>query len=153
MKRVKIGDVIEIETEKGFYYAQYTHKHPEFGALIRIFDKGFSNRPKFLKDVLKLKVRFSIFFPLQAAISQGIFSVVGNEVVLPELQKFPIFRDGIADPNTKTVKNWWLWDGKNEWQVGELKEEQFKLPIREIWNDTLLIKRLESGWTVEQDRI
>jgi len=151
MKRLKIGDLIEIQTNIGIFYALYTHKHRMYGALIRIFDKIYERRPENLQGVISEKVRFSTFFPLKAALSKGIFVAVGNYVVSPELQKFPIFRSGTPDQKTKKVKNWWFWDGENEWKVGELNQEQKKIPIRGVWNDTLLIKRIESGWLPEND--
>ena len=42
-KRVKIGDIIEIETKRGFAYAQYVMKVPEWGALLRVL-AGFYPR-------------------------------------------------------------------------------------------------------------
>lgn len=46
---------------------------------------------------------------------------------------------------------WWLWDGVNEWPIGKLTKEQKHLPFNEVWNDTLLVERIESGWTPETD--
>ncbi|MCK4761257.1 MAG: hypothetical protein KAW12_03595 [Candidatus Aminicenantes bacterium] len=151
MKRVKIGDIIEVETKIGFAYAQYTHKHKMYGALIRVFDKIFESRPKSFKKLILENVRFSTFFPLQAAISKKIFEIVCNEPVRPDLHTFPTFRGGLYDPITKKTKVWWLWDGEKEWKIGDLKENQRKLSILEIWNDTLLIDRIESGWRPEMD--
>ena len=37
MARLKIGDIVEIKTGKGLVYAQYTHKHQQYGALLRVF--------------------------------------------------------------------------------------------------------------------
>jgi hypothetical protein len=37
-KRPKIGDIVEIPLpENGTGYAQYTHKHNQYGALLRVF--------------------------------------------------------------------------------------------------------------------
>ena len=47
---------------------------------------------------------------------------------------------------------WWLWDGEKEWQIGSITNEQRKLPIRQIWNDTMLIARLEQEWRPETDK-
>jgi hypothetical protein len=148
-KRIKIGDIIEIETSIGFAYAQYTHKHNKYGALIRVFDKVFKESIDDFDGVEDIPVRFSIFFPLQAAINRDIFKVVGNRPVAEKNQQFPVFRDGTPHPKTRQVEVWWLWDGEKEWRVGELTESQWKLPIRGIWNDTLLIERIESGWRQE----
>ena len=62
-----------------------------------------------------------------------------------------LVRGGVIDPSTRKVKVWWLWDGEKEWRVGEITAEQRGLPIRGVWNDTLLIERIESGWTPETD--
>jgi hypothetical protein len=75
--------------------------------------------------------------------------LVGNVVVPLEAQAFPTFRNGVIDPSTGKVKVWWLWNGEKEWRVGEITAEQRRLPILGVWNDTLLIERIESGWTPE----
>ena len=151
MSKPKIGDIIEIPTKKGLAYAQYTHQHSQFGGLIRVFDVLFENRPSDFSKLVTAPVRFSTFFPVAAAIKRGIFAVVGHRDVAPQNKSFPLFRDGVADPKTNKVKVWWLWDGEKEWKVGEITPEQRMLPLRAIWNDTLLIEKIESGWTPSND--
>lgn len=151
MAKLKIGDVVEISTSKGFAYAQYTHKHKQYGALLRVFGSIYNNRLADIKDLVNEKPIFSCFFPLSAAVDQQIVSIVGNEEVPVDTQNFPIFRAGIINQATKKVDVWWLWDGEKEWKIGDLDSEQRKLPIRGIWNDTLLIERIESNWTPETD--
>ena len=150
-KRPKIGDLVEIRIDKLFAYAQYTHKHKIYGALLRIFDEMYGERPQSFQNLISGKVRFSTFFPLQAALSEGIFEVVGNIPIRKDLREFPVFRSGVTNPETKKVDIWWLWDGEKEWKVGKLDEKQRKFPIRGVWNDTLLIQRIKSGWTPETD--
>jgi len=147
----QIGDVIEIRTTKGLAYAQYTHKHKQYGALLRVFNQIHPSKPSDLKELIAQHASFSCFFPLDAAVDRGIVSVVGNTAVPPEAQAFPIFRAGVVDPSNHKVAVWWLWDGAKEWKVGELTYEQKKLSIRGVWNDTLLVERIESGWTPETD--
>ena len=77
---------------------------------------------------------FSTFFPLGAAVNRSIVSVVGNAPIPEKQKQFPLFRTGVADPKTKKVGIWWLWDGEN------------------VWNDTLLVERIETGWTPETDQ-
>jgi hypothetical protein len=151
MTKSRIGDIAEIKTEKGLAYAQYTHKHKQFGALIRIFSKLYESRLSDVSQLADAKVAFVCFFPLNAAISKGIVTNIGNITVPLNAQKFPTFRDGVADPKTGKVNTWWLWDGENEWKVGVLTPEQRKFPIRGVWNDTLLVERIQSGWTPEKD--
>lgn len=147
MKRPRIGDIIEIPTAKGLCYAQYPHQHPQFGGLIRVFDRLFSERPNELQKAAQGPVRFSTFFPVRAAIKRGIFRVVGNQEIASQNREFPVFRDGLEDPRTNKVTTWWFWDGEREWKVGQITEEQRKMPIRAVWNDTFLVNRIESGWT------
>jgi hypothetical protein len=151
MAKLKIGDVVEIKTANGLVYAQYTHKHKQFGALLRVFRRFYEARPDDFVKLVEDKPTFMCFFPLNAAVDRNIVSIAGNVMVPSEAQAFPIFRDGIVDPATRKVGVWWLWDGEEEWRVGELTAEQRKLSIREVLNDTLLIERIEAGWTPETD--
>jgi len=149
--RLKIGDIVEIKTSNGFVYAQYTHKHVRYGALLRIFKNNYIARPSDLDNVLKDDVVFSTFFPLKGAVKIGSVEIVGNLSVSNTLSQFPTFRAGVIDPSTGKVAIWWLWDGEREWKIGRLTEEQKKFPIRGVWNDTLLIERIESNWTPYTD--
>jgi len=151
MAKLKLGDVVEIKTGKGLNYAQYAHRHKQYGALLRVFDNSYDTRPSDFGELIKSKLRFMCFFPLSTAVDQGIVSIIDNVALPLEAEKFPTFRAGIVDPATRKVVVWWLWDGKNERRVGELTAEQRKLSIRGVWNDTLLIERIESGWTPETD--
>lgn len=151
MAKIKIGDVVEIKTSKGLAYAQYTHKHKQYGALLRVFDGFYSHRPTIFTDIVNVRPKFSCFFPLTAAVDRNIVSIAGNVNVSNDMQVFPTFRAGVVDPSTKKVATWWLWDGEEEWRIGSLSENQRQLPIRGVWNDTFLIERIESGWTPETD--
>ncbi|MCG7564632.1 hypothetical protein [Pseudoalteromonas sp. McH1-42] len=151
MARLKIGDIVEVKTSKGNVYAQYTHKHKQYGALLRVFNRAYEHRPEDLSNAINESVQFSAFFPLQLAVKQKIVEIVGNCKVDSRYAEFPVFRAGVVDPSTGKVAVWWLWDGQNEEKVGKLSSEQRKLPIRGVWNDTLLIERIESGWTPETD--
>lgn len=151
MAKLKIGDVVEIATKNGLRYAQYTHKHKQYGALLRVLEGTYEVRPEIGSDFVKSKSVFVCFFPLNAAVQKGIVSVVCNLDVPVEARPFPVFRAGVVDPATRKVGVWWLWDGEKEWRIGELTPEQRRLSIRGVWNDTFLIERLESGWTPEAD--
>jgi hypothetical protein len=155
MGKVKLGDIVEIKTSVGLAYAIYTHVHekpPKFGAIIRVFDQLFQARPESFLELVAGPVRFVTFFPLRVAVSKELVSIVGNVGVPDSMKKFPIFRSGsILDPETKRVSAWWLWDGIREWRVGQLSPEQRKLPIRGVWNDTLLVQRIEENWRPEND--
>lgn len=153
MAKLKIGDIVEIKSEKGLVYAIYTHQHKMYGALLRVFNNPYLSRPDEFLPVVGQTVDFSCFFPLKAAVEQGLVSVVANVDVPNALLAFPIFRTGVADPKTQTVANWWLWDGAKEWPVGGLTQEQRKLPIRGVWNLAFLVERVNSRWTPETDPV
>ncbi|MCV9942664.1 MULTISPECIES: hypothetical protein [unclassified Rhizobium] len=92
-----------------------------------------------------------VLFPLNAAVGQRTVSIVDNVALPSDAKKFAAFRAGTIDPATRKVGVWWLWDGENELQIGQLTTEQRHLSIRGVWNDMLLIERIESGWTPETD--
>jgi hypothetical protein len=151
MARPKIGDVVEIDTGRGFAYAHYTNQHSLYGALLRVFAALKAERPADLASVVAGKPTFQNFFPLAAALSKGIVSIAGHVPLSEEAKQFPTFRAGVIDPATGRVGLWWLWDGNSEKQVGPLTPELRRLPIRGVWNDTLLKERILSGWTPEND--
>ncbi len=149
MKRPKIGDVIEIQVQSGFAYAQCINKHvkpPNWGHLLRVFPTIHQSRPQDFSEIVTGPEQFTVFFPLGAAVARGIVKIASQEIVPEPFRKFPIFR---ASHLTREgyKGGWWLWDGEKEWYVGELTLEQRHYPIRAIWNDTLLIQRIEEGWT------
>jgi hypothetical protein len=151
MARVKVGDVFELSTDRGLVYAQCTHRHPMYGELVRVLPGFFEKRPEEFAELVGRPTKFCTFFPLQAAATKRVVIVVANEPVPPEAQAFPVFRAGVVNPATGKVDVWWLWDGEKEWRVGRLSDEQRRLPIRGVWNDTLLIERIVSDWTPETD--
>jgi len=150
MRRPKIGDIVEVPTKKGLAYAQYTHKNAKMGPLLRVFDAQFPARPTHFASIATLPVQFSTFFPLGAAVHRGIFAVVAHENISAVNLAFPVFKNGVPDPGTNKVTNWWLWDGEKEWPVGKLTEEQKSFPDSQIVNDTMLVHLIETGWTSKQ---
>ena len=148
MTRLRIGDVVEVPVSRGLAYVHYVSRHPEFGALLRVYGTIYPRRPSApqLATLTQAEPQFVTFFPLQAAVKQGIVSVAGSCEPSSEASRFPLFRDGVLNPATGQVDVWWLWDGEKEWRVGSLTEEQRSLPMREVINDTLLIERIECGW-------
>jgi hypothetical protein len=151
MAQPRIGDIVEIGTEQGFAYAQYTHKHAQYGALLRVFRDTHPERLHEFRTLVDMEPAFSCFFPLSAAVNRGIVSIVDHVDVPAHLRAFPTFRAGVVDPATGKAAVWWLWDGTTERRVGALTDDLRRLPIREVWNYTLLVERIVSGWTPEND--
>ena len=146
--RPRIGDVVEIPVGSSLAYAHYTHKHPQFGALLRVFGELHAGRPTEFVRLVQKPAQFTCFFPLGAACSRGIVKIVATEEIA-QPKAFPTFRTGVADSEGK-IKCWWLWDGASERKVGKLAPEMVKFPIRGVINDTLLTERILSGWCHEK---
>lgn len=146
--RPQIGDVIEIPTPQGLAYAQFTHKHPSYGALLRIMPGLFNSRPGSFSNLVPSEPQFSTFFPLGAACSRGIVRIVANESISTPLRAFPTFRASVKGKDG-VWGAWWLWDGDKEWKIGELKPGMEALPPRGVINDTLLVERIVGGWRHE----
>jgi hypothetical protein len=146
--RPRIGDVIEVHTSKGLAYVHYTHKHGQYGALLRVLPNFYRERPKNFSEIVDVEPQFMTFFPLGAACSRRIVHIVGNVPVPERAQIFPTFRTGIPNKEGK-VESWWLWDGEKGWKIGALKPGMERFPLRGIWNDTLLVQRIEEGWRHE----
>jgi hypothetical protein len=138
--------VIEVETPKGLAYALYTHQHrepPRYGALLRVLPGLYSERPADFAGLVQEEERFSVFFPLGSALSRRIVRIVANEKIPESKRPFPIFRsrmviEGVAGP-------WWLWDGGRERLAGQ-HDTWTPRALLEVWNDSLLIERIASGW-------
>ena len=148
-KRPQIGDVIEIGTSRGLAYAQFTHKHPAYGALLRVLPGFYLSRPEDFSALTLAKPQFSTFFPLGSACSKGIVQVVANEAILESLRMFPTFRSSVKGQDGRWGA-WWLWDGEKEWKIGDLHPGMEELPVRGVINDTLLVERIVSGWHHEK---
>jgi hypothetical protein len=152
-RRVRVGDVLEIETPKGFAYAQFTHKHDQFGALIRVLPGVYGSRPASLEEIVNGPSAFVVFYPVGAAVSRQVARVVDNMPIPEHAREFPLFRCGTPDLTTKKVKTWWFWDGIESWPVGELTADQRKMPVRMLVNHTALVELITSAWAPERDRM
>jgi len=152
-RRARVGDVIEIATPKGLAYAQFTHKHDQFGPLIRVLPGIHAARPGNLADIVNGPSAFMIFYPVGAAAKRQLVNVVENVPVPEHSRGFPLFRCGTPDVITKKVKAWWFWDGNESWPVGALTPEQKKMPIRILVNHDALVNMITSQWTPETDRM
>jgi hypothetical protein len=147
----RVGDVAEIVTPNGLAYVQMTHRNRLFGALIRSLPGFFGSRPSSLPELVAGPSAFLVFYPLGAALTRKIVTLVEKMDVPGHARAFPLFRSGTPDLTTKKVNNWWFWNGEESWPVGALTAEQRKMPIRMIVNHDALITMLTSGWTPERD--
>ena len=148
-KRPRTGDIVEIETPEGLAYAQYTYNYkepPVWGALIRVLPGLFESRPAQFSELVREKERFFVFFPLGAACHRGIVTIVAHEEIPEWARGVPLMRAAGGRDESGKVLDWWLWDGKEDRHVDKLPKKYRGLSLRQLWNDTLLIERIASGW-------
>ncbi|MBL8578683.1 MAG: hypothetical protein JNK47_15775 [Mesorhizobium sp.] len=148
-KRVRIGDIMQMLSSEGVSYAQITHKHPDFGFLIRVMPGAYDRMPENLSVVVDQEPQFSTFLAVQSAVNAQVFAIVGNVPVAARNERFPIFRVTIYGKDG-AVGPWWLWDGQQEVRLERaLTDAERKYPIRSIISAPLLLKRIETGYRAE----
>ena len=145
-KRALLGDVVQIAIDKGFAYAQLTHRNRLCGCLLRVLPGVHRSPLKDLGKKTRVKELYHTFVFEEDLHESPAVQIVGHEPIPKESRAFPLFRAGVKDPKTKQVKTWWLWDGAKEWPIGELREDQKLLPLRQIWNYKILINKINEGW-------
>src|ERR1700754_4897300 len=91
-QKIKLGDVLQVLTSEGVAYALVTHKHSQFGFLIRVYSGFYAQKPRDFALVVAGEPQFSAFFVVQSAVNEGLLSVVANVPVAQSLQEFPTFR-------------------------------------------------------------
>ncbi|MCB0278327.1 MAG: hypothetical protein KDD94_02415 [Calditrichaeota bacterium] len=148
MARIKIGDFFEIETPKGKAYMQYVHKDDSMGFLVKILDGFYQEIPKNLGKLVTSNERFLIYFPLSAAYNRKIVKLVGHmelgDFVQPKYMRSMCFID-------KDSHGWEIVDTQTSKRrfIEKLTKAEKELSPYAIWNDTLLIDRLASGWSLD----
>ncbi|MGH8417288.1 MAG: hypothetical protein ACRER8_08385 [Pseudomonas sp.] len=149
-KKVKLGDILQVLTSQGVAYAQVTHKHPEFGFLIRVFPGFHNKQPKNFSAVVQGEPQFSAFFVVQSAVNQGLLSVVANVPVPERLQVFPTFRSRNGGPGGSI----WLWDGEKACRVErDLRSNEMEYPTEGIISAPLLVERIEKNYRAETHEV
>jgi hypothetical protein len=148
MKKIKLGDIFEIDTPKGKVYLHYIYKDKVIGDLIRVLPNFYPERPSDIEELNTSIEKFMVFFPLSFAYKKNIVSLVGyfsaNNFGKPKYMKSQHFIKG-------EFIGWHIVDTET-WQrtlVGNLTLEQRQLSPWGIWNDTLLINNLVNDWSLD----
>jgi hypothetical protein len=148
MRRIQIGDIFEINTSKGKAYLHYIHNNKLEGAVIRVLQGLYSERPEKFEELVTSEERYIISFPLSVATKRKIVENVGH---------YPASNFSVPRIMRSTHKignefiGWFLIDCETNQRrlVKSLTPEQKKLSPWGIWNDTLLIERLENDWSLD----
>lgn len=144
------GAVLELRTPKGLAYVQYVGKHPEYGDVIRVLRGLYDNRCTNFAEVTEQPAYFG-FYSAHAAVKEGLVEIVST-IPLAENVGVPdqLRRAGARERGGK-VLTWIVENGGVEQVRQSLSELERKLPIAAIWDHELLIRRISSGWTPEQE--
>lgn len=146
MDTIKLGDIFEIETKKGKGYIQYVQDQEAEGSLVKVFNRLFPQTPENIKDILSVKDFYYIGFILKDAYQMKIVKLIGHA-------SLPWFYCAPRYFRTKNIfgTGWNIVDSKTEKRkvIEQLTEKQKKLSPFGIINDTILIERLEEGWSLK----
>ncbi len=138
-----------MSTPRGLAYLQYASRHPDLGETALVVPGLFQTRPEDW-NALPTQEAYFAFYPLGAALKQGLVSIVGWRPI-PAGREAPtaLRRAGARSVDGK-VLSWLVWDGKEEVLKSELTDSERRLPIGAIWNHELLVLRLAEQWHPEQ---
>lgn len=151
MRRIKLGDVFKIETQKGNIYLQFADYKKGDCELVRVLEIEQGEDNEQVEYEIGKKELFLVHFPLKVAYKQGIIRFIEN-FNLPSSFEVP---KKMRSPYTDKDGNILYWhivdcDTLEREKVYCLSEEQKKLSPWGMWNDTLLIERLNEGWSLEK---
>ena len=142
MRRPKEGDIVEVPTTLGYFYGLVTHRH-DWGDVTRFWKTPYPARPNDLPDFSNPRNLLTKQCAFVGSLDKGEVKIVGHIEIPEPMLKFPLFRSGTANHKTKKVEVWWLWEGKENTRVGELNEEQKKLPRSGACNNAGIVSFLE----------
>lgn len=149
MRTIEIGDVFAIDTLKGKVLLHYVLEDKNTGAMIKVLDGFYDySRGIDLKLVEELPEQFIVSFPIDEAYKTGIVSLIGN-VPCRNFEKPKFMR---TKHNIKGKFLGWHIVNTETWYrqlVLTLTDEQTKLSPWGIWNDTVLVERLNNGWSLD----
>lgn len=150
-KRARPGDILEVSTPRGLAYVHFSARDPEYGDAIRVLPGFFTTRPADFTALASSPEAYFTFYPVGAAVSQGLVEVVAT-IPVPAGQGLPaVYRRAGARRPEGGVLTWLICDGKKETLVWELSEEQRYLPIARVWMHDTLVSYLTEEWRPEQD--
>jgi len=145
---VKLGDLFSIITSKGYAYLHYAYHDHSIGDMVRVLPGIYLEQPDNLETLVNKDEMFNVFFPLKPAIKKKKVTKLGNY----SLNGFKVPNKMRIDHHVKGVFIGWHIVDIDSWQrelVTSLSDSQKKLSPWGVWNDTLLIERLEEGWSID----
>jgi hypothetical protein len=151
-KKAAIGDILEIKTPSGLAYLQYTHQHPDMGAMVRVLPGLYERRPTDFTDLAQQRELYFTYYVLRYALPKGETEVVSHQPVPDWAQPYPMIRhsNGGFWIITRADVPLTLENVRKSPKYTVLTPEQKKVSINEIWSHGLLVERLAQGWMPER---
>lgn len=128
MKKLILGDILEVRTAKGLAYLQVALRNATFGEFVRILPGIFSERPGDLEMLAKKDATFSTFFPASYATGEGLLEKIGHADVPENDQVLPLMRMGVDRDGSGSILSWSLFDGEKQ-VAAKMAEDERELPI------------------------
>jgi hypothetical protein len=144
-RRVKPGDVVEVQTADAFLYLHYIGRHVEYGDSVKVCTEVYNRRVPIGADMFR--GGYFVFYPVSASVAKGLAVVVGHlpSGSVPTRLRRPGARVG------RRVETWVIEDVSGETVRRELSDEERSIPIAAIWNHEFLLERVTGGWRPEMD--
>ena len=153
--KAAIGDILEINTGSGLAYIQYTHQHPDMGALVRILPGLYPSRPGDFVELAQQRELYFTFYPLRYALPKRETQVVSHQPVPEWAKSYPMMRHSNGGSS-----GWMILPADTPLTLEDLEKapkyplltpELAKLSILEICPHLALVQQLAQGWTPERD--
>jgi hypothetical protein len=147
--KLETGDIFSIKTSKGFGFLQYIETDDLGIEFVRVLSP-IKLEENIIQNEVDLKERWSIGFPLKAAVRKKIVSKIGS---------FKIPTNYIIDEYARSEHNirgehlgWHIVNRKSLKRElkNRLDKEDLKLSPHGSCNDTLIIEYLEKDWKLEE---
>ncbi len=144
-RRVKIGDIFEVETQKGFIYFQYVYRRVDKLQTINLFN--YVSKTKLnLEEIDTSNIKLTVEYPVTIAYNRHMIDFIGNkdfpEFIYP---KYKISR-AIITKNAWDIVNT---DTLIRERIIKFSDEQLKMSPSGWWNPIFLIEWIELYGTLE----
>jgi len=143
---VRVGDLFEITlSDRRVAIGHYVHRDDKNGPFIQVFNSITNKDDMEIEDVVATGYMFPpIITGLKAAVRKGLWPIIGKRPVIDF--KYPKFLRSFWNDKTGEVKNWFLFDGVNDFSLGPVLPEEYKsLEYMVVWSPLDVIYRVETG--------
>jgi hypothetical protein len=143
MKKVRFGDVFELETSRGRVYYQYTHEHP-FGSVVRVLPGFYQERPPDLARIIAGRDMLLLLSPVGIDLRNHRIALVENFPIPAHAAQMPTFRALLPGSIGARTPSWILDTGGAPRPIADQNEAN-NFPTLEISGANALRKLLEQN--------